>query len=74
MTPVTIAECPHGMGDPAWCSICKHGPVKVERPEIVATFRARYDGDCRGCSLPISVGQIVHKLSNDAYVHQGCQA
>jgi hypothetical protein len=20
-------ECIHGLGDPAWCSVCKHGPT-----------------------------------------------
>lgn len=65
-------ECPHGLD--RWCSICLHGVSKPDPiPTIEATFRARYDGECRGCDLSISVGQVVHKLSNGTYVHEGCQ-
>lgn len=65
-------ECPHGMEDPAWCSLCKRGPTKPEPVTVVARFPARYDGQCPGCDLPIKVGQLVAKLSNDTYVHEGC--
>lgn len=67
-------ECPHGMPDPAWCSTCKHGVgprprvTVVERPR----FRARYDGQCPDCDLPIGVGQWIVQLSTGAFVHEGC--
>jgi hypothetical protein len=69
--------CAHGMPTPASCVECMEdgglgaparAPLTVE-----ATFKARYDGQCPGCNLPIVVGQVVHRLSNDSYVHQGCQ-
>ena len=67
-----MSDCPHGL-DTAWCATCKHGPSKPSAVTIEATFRARYEGDCPGCSLPIHIGQVVHKLSNERYVHEGCQ-
>ena len=65
-------ECPHGL-DTRWCGVCKHGVTKPEPVTIEATFRARYDGVCKGCDLYIGAGQTVHKLSTGAYVHQGCE-
>lgn len=64
-------DCIHGI-DPRWCSLCKH-PVQGSEVavEIEATFAARYDGHCNGCNLPISVGQMVHRLSSGRYVHTG---
>ena len=41
---------------------------------IEATFYARYDGQCPGCNLPIHVGSVVHRLSDERYVHQGCES
>lgn len=69
--------CPHGMPKPSTCLTCmEDGPVapptaKV-RPTPVATFTARFDGQCPGCNLPITPGQVIHCLSDMAYVHQGC--
>lgn len=40
---------------------------------VVATFRAVYDGHCRGCDFGIGPGDTIHKLSDDSYVHAGCQ-
>lgn len=71
---MSAEECPHGMGDPSWCSVCKHGVTKPEpAPTVEATFRARYDGVCPTCDDLIDAGSMVHKLSNDRYVHLGCQ-
>lgn len=64
--------CIHEM-DPRWCATCKHGPAKPEPVTIVATFRARFDGECPECERPIVAGVcVIHKLSNDTYVHQSC--
>jgi hypothetical protein len=66
-------ECPHGL-HPTWCSICLHGISKAQPPATIeATFRAKFDGQCQPCNLPIVVGQVIHKLSTGAYVHDGCQ-
>lgn len=65
-------ECIHGM-EPDWCATCKHGPERADPVLIEATFRARYEGECRGCNLPFGVGAVVHRLSNGGYVHKGCE-
>jgi hypothetical protein len=65
-------ECPHGI-DTRWCTVCKHGPTKAGPVTIERTFRARYAGECMGCRFPISEGEVIHLLSNGAYIHQGCE-
>lgn len=69
--------CIHGMPTPASCVECMEetglGVPKPEPVTIVATFGARYDGECPSCGLQIWTGQVVHRLSNDTYVHQGCR-
>ena len=66
-------ECPHGLGDPAWCSVCKHGPTKPEPVEVVSDpLRAKYAGNCPECDLPIFVGTWIVKLSNERYIHERC--
>lgn len=65
-------ECPHGL-DRRWCTTCLHGPAR--RPtevSVEATFPARYDGQCPRCDLPIAVGRVIHRLSDETYVHEGC--
>lgn len=72
-----MAACVHGMPTPASCITCMEddglGVIVVARPTIEATFAARFDGHCPGCSLPINTGQTIHKLSNERYVHEGCE-
>lgn len=66
-------DCRHGL-DARWCSVCIHGVSKPEAPStIIATFRSRYPGDCGGCRTPFGVGELIHWLSNETYVHVGCQ-
>lgn len=66
-------DCIHGL-DSRWCSLCLHPEERKEkRPTVEATFFARYEGQCRGCNLAITAGQVIHRLSNDTYVHQGCE-
>lgn len=31
---ITATECPHGLGDPAWCVTCKDGPSKPRQPRL----------------------------------------
>lgn len=67
-------ECPHGFSTPRFCAVCKHGPRSFRPappPEIEATFTARFDGRCDDCDQPIVPGQTIHRLSNNAYIHQG---
>lgn len=69
--------CSHGDIEAA-CLDCLHerpaGPAtKPEPVEVVARFSARFDGQCRGCDLPIHVGQTIARLSNDTYRHQECE-
>ena len=64
--------CPHGLGDPAWCSVCKHGPSKPEPVTVEALFCARYGGYCSDCGQPLTVGERIAKLSNGSYVHEEC--
>lgn len=71
MNPGDI-ECIHGL-DTDWCATCKHGPDIPAAPVVVATFRARYGGDCRACSLPIVAGEVIVLKSDDSYVHEACR-
>ena len=70
--------CAHGMPTPASCVECmEDGPVAVTEsasPLIVEYwFTARYDDHCRGCNLPIHVGQRAAKLVYGGVVHEGCE-
>ena len=67
-----MAECIHGL-DEEWCATCKHGPERPARAEVEATFAARFDGECPSCGFPICTGQVIHRLTNERYVHQGCE-
>lgn len=72
-----LEECPHGLGDPAWCSTCKHGPT---RPAVVthgAPFVSRYAGSvCRECRAIIDAGERIAARLVDGnpvgYVHEEC--
>ena len=66
-------ECIHGL-TPTTCGVCRHG---VSCPVLVTveyTFKAKSDGECSSCGLPILVGQSISKLSNERYAHEGCCA
>lgn len=63
-------ECPHGL-DTDWCTICKHGAEK-ETVTVEFTFQAKYEGHCPECNLPIMLGQMIAKMSNERYIHEGC--
>lgn len=66
-----MSECIHGL-EADWCAACKH-PTPPSSAPVVATFKARYGGDCRGCEFPIVVGQVICLRSDDSYVHQDCR-
>lgn len=65
-------ECPHGMEDPAWCSICKHGPTRNLVATVERYFTAKLDGQCPACDLPIMRGQRIAKLTDGNYIHGAC--
>jgi hypothetical protein len=64
-------ECKHGLA-PAWCSVCIHGVSKPELVTVEFTIKAKHDGSCPSCNLPISAGEHISKLSNERYVHEWC--
>lgn len=69
------AECPHGLGDPSWCSVCKHGAAQHPRRERRSTqppFRAKFEGTCPECRHVIQAGALVRRCTSDEYVHAGC--
>lgn len=49
---------------------CTHGMPTLT---VEATFVSRYDGHCSPCNLPIAVGQVICRLSDGRYVHEGCE-
>lgn len=74
MTAVEV-ECPHGMGDPAWCSVCKHGPSKPahrERRSVEAPFAAKFEGVCPECRHVVQPGALIRRCTSNEYVHAGC--
>lgn len=49
--------------------------MPLRRPEPVAVeamFRARFDGHCPACDLPIATGQTICRMSDGRYVHDYC--
>lgn len=75
---MTTGECPHGMDDPAWCSVCKHGPTKPSAVEYAPlAWPARYEGRCARCDSHIYVGDLIATRFVDGdpsgWVHAECR-
>jgi hypothetical protein len=71
---MTLDECIHGLGPVEACTICngrdkREAAANAERPR---TFPAKYTSHCRGCNLPIAVGQVVAWLPDHAATHEEC--
>ena len=67
-TPVDDTECIHGME--FGCSICSGKDSKrLEPEEIDFSYRAKYDGQCPGCNLPIAPGQQCVKTTKGRNLH-----
>lgn len=69
--------CRHGMPSPASCFECMTDDglgAAPEPPELADSrpFKARKDGDCGACHLPIFVGQDIVHTTRDRYVHDLC--
>ncbi len=59
---------------PDGCAHCRNVPdatATLPAGGNSATFRARHDGTCRGCTFDIRPGQNVRYV-NDRLVHVGC--
>ena len=72
---MTPEECPHGL-EPAWCSVCKHGPTRPPVIKYGGPFQANYAGTCGECREPIAAGDwVAHRFADEdgtGYVHLAC--
>lgn len=66
-------ECPHGLGEPAWCSTCQTGPTRPPKP-MGHAWPARYPGRCfgKGCGEAIEEGQPIVLMTDGTYRHEEC--
>ncbi len=73
-----MKDCTHGFASPASCLTCMTndglGAAPVVPDAVVATFSARYGGECfKECGDLICPGDLVHRLEpSERYVHVGC--
>ncbi len=59
MTDITpIRDPDHECDFPDTCNVCQ-GPAPKPEKQVSNAFRARYDGHCGGCNLPIHEGQWI---------------
>ena len=69
-------ECPHGLGDPEWCSVCKNKDALPPEIVFVGPFAAKFGGRCQMCRQPISVGDDIKLMKidgeNSGVVHEDC--
>jgi hypothetical protein len=66
-------ECVHGME--YGCSICSgkdRASKRAEAEEVEFGYRAKYEGQCPECDLPIVVGQQCVKTTKDRNLHADC--
>ena len=68
-------ECPHGMGDRAWCVLC-NGRAKAEEEVVCVTgvFKARYANwmQNKHCVHYVNVGESIYALSDGCFVCSDC--
>lgn len=74
---MSVEECPHGLGEPAWCVLCngrdarEKAAAAQEQQTVVATFTARYSGCCpRGDD--IAPGHLVVRTADGQVRHHDC--
>lgn len=63
-------DCPHG-SDPLTCRVCRPAPPTAP-VTLEYEFKAKFDGQCPGCNLPIVTGQGVGKWSDGRTRHAMC--
>lgn len=67
-------ECIHGLGDPAWCTICNGRKAREDAMKwnIEYVFQAKFDSVCDNCSTGILEGDTIAKTSGGLYVCSTC--
>ena len=71
-------ECPHGMGDPAWCTMCngragtEERALRAELRTVPFLWEARFPGVCAVCRDDIHLLEMIGRNVNGAYVCGGC--
>lgn len=68
-------ECPHGMENSAWCSICKNKGalvLELDGQDDEYDFIAKYSGYCRECKSDIDPGDMCRHLETGQNVHKAC--
>lgn len=78
MTAVEEVECPHGLGDPAWCYLC-NGHAERDRKAkaadasavVTPVWSARFPGTC-SCGEPIEPGHRIVQTRDERYHHERC--
>jgi hypothetical protein len=63
-------ECPHGLDDPSWCSVCKEPQAKNFKP-VGSLFHAKWNGNCPSCGEDIAVGDFIVNTTL-GHVHAEC--
>lgn len=61
-------ECIHGM-DSSWCSLCRHPKSETHMIEM-RTIKAKFNGQCPTCNLPIYEGQFI--TGGPPWIHSAC--
>lgn len=69
-------ECVHGLGDPAWCTICNGRENRQGSLEktIQYTFKAKFNSKCNWCGESIEVGDFIVRTALDDYICEECHA
>jgi len=66
-------ECPHGLGEPAWCVLC-NGRDKREAARALSPayrFRAGFDSTV-DCGHAVVQGELLTRLENNRIVCEDC--
>jgi len=66
------AECIHGLGPVAACTICNGKDRAARNQPQWRYFPARYAGQCGACDLPITIGQVIAWCEDNPVIHEGC--
>lgn len=69
------SECIHGLGEPAWCTICNGRQAREDAIawNIKYHFRAKYEGVCTNCFTDILVGDNVAMTEGRGVICGDCE-
>lgn len=79
--PAPDDECPHGMGDPAWCTLCNGrdareaqlaASMRITRAPGSYPLNARFPGTCAVCAHGYLRGALIVKTQADRWAHAAC--